>query len=148
MIRYWPSATSVSVFQQKTERYGLHEILHWNDPVKLTRIHELTDFLARSGANTVQLLSEFLRDADNEPLLRAVSGVGPKTVDYMKILAGLPALAIDRHVQTFVLGAGVAYRGYEDAHGLLVEAAAHLSVDLTALDAGIWGASQAPPMAH
>jgi endonuclease III len=71
-------------------------------------------------------------------LLR-VRGIGPKTVDYFKILWGeQDATAIDTHLLRFLERAGVHENGYEQAHHVIAAAAPLLGVSAARLDHSIW----------
>ena len=68
----------------------------------------------------------------------AVRGVGPKTVDYLKTLVGLPAIAVDRHLRTFVSWAGLDLSDYDEISAVLSRAADLLEVHRGSLDHAIW----------
>lgn len=140
VLRSWPTATTTSAFSRKTRLYGLSRVLEWQDPVKLTRIIELARFLRDAEVETENELAAFLEDERNAAALLTIRGVGPKTVDYLKILAGLPAFAVDRHVKAVIAQAGIACDSYEEARGLMLAAAEQLAVDAAALDGRIWAA--------
>jgi hypothetical protein len=138
MMHLWPSATTTSSFITKVDRYGLNEVLQWRDHVKLQRIEKLSDFMLSCGIETEAGLREFLEDDERSVALMTVPGIGPKTLDYLKILVGMPALAVDRHVRAFLEQAGIRYTGYADAHGLMLAVAERLGVDPSVLDGQIW----------
>jgi hypothetical protein len=139
--RDWPTATTTSAFSRKIRLFDLGRLLDWRDPVKLTRIVDLTDFLLRSAVETEEELAAFLVQDHQAKSLLTVMGVGPKTLDYLRILAGLPAVAIDRHVQAVIAQAGVVCRSYEEGRQLMLAAAEYLAVDPAALDRRIWAAT-------
>ena len=65
--------------------------------------------------------------------------MGPKTVDYFKILCGeQDAAAVDVHLTRFLEQAGVRVRDYEQARTVIAEAARLLSVTAARLDHSIW----------
>jgi hypothetical protein len=138
VLRHWPRAATTSAFSRKARVYGLGQVLNWRDPVKLTRVGVLTEFFLEAGVETEDELSAFLMDEHRAESLLAINGVGRKTIDYLKILAGLPAFAIDRHVRTVIAEAGISCGSYEEARGLMLAAAEYLAVDAAALDGRIW----------
>jgi hypothetical protein len=139
--RLWPSATTTSVFLRKAQLYDLHDVLAWRDPLKLERIMRLSKFMQVSELETETALHDYLlRDGADESLM-TISGIGPKTVDYLKILVGLPSFAIDRHVRRVLTAAGISYTGYGAARTLMLAVAGYLSVDPAELDRRIWAAS-------
>ena len=119
-------------------RYGLHDVLSWSHPEKPTRIGQLTEFLAERNIETEHDLSEWLIVEANSESLRGLRGVGPKTVDYLKSLVGIPAVAVDRHVRTFVGWAGIQMSDYNEIRQLVADAADILMVERHTLDHAIW----------
>ena len=71
--------------------------------------------------------------------LAAVHGIGPKTIDYFKILCGeQDTAAIDMHLTRFLEQAGVRVTSYEQAREVIAAAAAELEVSAAQLDHSIW----------
>ena len=70
--------------------------------------------------------------------LKQIKGVGNKTADYFKILAGIPTSAIDRHLFTFLARAGIQVSQYAVAQAVIRETAVLLEVDERTLDYSIW----------
>jgi hypothetical protein len=138
LMRLWPLATTTSAFLAKADRYGLNQVLNWQDPVKPARMNKLGCFMVSSGIETENCLRAYLADDQRAQALRTVPGIGPKTFDYLKILAGMPALAVDRHMRAVLDRAGVGYTGYADAHKLMLAAAELLGMEPGVLDVRIW----------
>lgn len=67
-----------------------------------------------------------------------ISGIGDKTIDYLKILVGGQGIAIDRHLVRFLAAAGVPTHTYDGARQVLRETAAFLGIDESVLDYSIW----------
>ncbi len=70
--------------------------------------------------------------------LRNIRGIGPKTVDYFKILAGVSTNAIDRHLLKFLKLADIEAKNYENAQRIINETADILSMDRAKFDHSIW----------
>lgn len=138
VIQRWPSATTTPKFLSMISRHGLNDVLCWQHPEKPVRIGQLTEFLSDRGIETESGLADWLTVERNGEFLRDLRGVGPKTVDYLKSLVGLPAVAVDRHVRTFVKWAGVDATEYEEIRELIGLAADTLQVERNALDHAIW----------
>jgi hypothetical protein len=138
LLRAWPTASTTSAFGRKADLFGLSRVLDWRDPVKLSRIIDVTDFFMQAGIETENQLSTFLSDQHRADSLRAVKGIGPKTLDYLKILAGLPVIAIDRHVRAVMAEAGITCLDYDEARALMLAAAERLAMDPAVLDNRIW----------
>jgi hypothetical protein len=107
LLAHWPTATTTSNFRAKVRRFGLREVLQWRDRVKLERIVRLTDLLASEDVENTEDASEWLTLAQAERRLLRLHGIGPKTVAYLRLLVGLPEIAVDRHVRVFAGGVGL-----------------------------------------
>jgi len=77
-----------------------------------------------------------------ENQLRQIDGIGPKTVDYFKILVGISTSAIDRHLLNFIAEAGISVSKqpseYENAQLLINKTADLRNVDRAKFDHSIW----------
>jgi endonuclease III-like uncharacterized protein len=71
-------------------------------------------------------------------LLLQLKGVGPKTVDYLKMLVGIPTVAVDRHIKNLAKDIGLQCKHYEDVQKVVGLAADHLGVDPNSFDWAIW----------
>ena len=95
-------------------------------------------------------LANFIRRKDFAPVakwldiernigqLRKVDGIGPKIIDYLKILAGDQAIAIDRHLFAFLELAGIPLCSYQEASLIYSKAAELLNISQYELDKKIW----------
>jgi hypothetical protein len=106
LLQHWPCAHTTAAFERKALRYGLTDVLRWHDQEKLDRIHSMTALLSRHGVDTPQDAQQWLSTATAETRLLDIHGVGAKTVDYLRILVGVPGLAVDRHIRAFAASAG------------------------------------------
>jgi endonuclease III len=70
--------------------------------------------------------------------LLAIKGIGPKTVDYLKILVGLPTMAVDRHVRSLCQSLGFDFKEYSEFKSVLCIAAEILAIAPQILDGIIW----------
>lgn len=138
LIQQWPASQVTSRFMNNVTRFGVHDVLIWNHPEKPERILQLGTLLRNEQVETEFELAQWLDDKNNCESLQTVRGIGPKTVDYLKSLAGLPAVAVDRHIRTFVSWAGLELRGYQEISDVVGHVADRLSVERNALDHAIW----------
>jgi hypothetical protein len=138
LLVMWPTAVTTTVFIDKILRYGLSDVLSWRHPEKLSRIIRLGLLLQERQVETIGDLQQWIVRKDAVDALRSVPGVGPKTVDYIAGLVGLPTVAVDRHVLRFVEQAGSTAHTYEDVRALVVNAASRLGCSPLALDRAIW----------
>jgi thermostable 8-oxoguanine DNA glycosylase len=94
-------------------------------------------FLAE-GIETQNDLKQWLLTASNLHKLRAIKGIGPKTIDYFKILVGISTSAIDRHLHAFLGLAGLAGCNYVQAQSIINAAADLLGQSKAYFDHSIW----------
>ena len=138
LLQRWPSAYRTSTFATMIRRYGIKGVISWRDDEKPGRIACLTDFFMGQQVDTESQCREWLLDDSNLVLLRQVRGIGPKSVDYLKSLVGVPAVAVDRHVRTFVKWSGLSLTQYEDIRQIVCDAAEILGCGYGDLDHAIW----------
>jgi hypothetical protein len=112
------------------------------DAEKPARARRLADLLAAEGVQTVGELRTWTLLPGSRRKLLKVKGVGEKTADYVAMLAGAPAVAVDRRIRAFV-GNGTD----QEIRGLLAAVATELDLDLGVLDRVVWEAGKAalPP---
>lgn len=139
----WHEATTTSAFRTRLTQDSLSTVLNWHRPRKLAVIEGITTALETTGIETVAELRQHYLDAELAPTLisrlREVRGVGPKTVNYLAILAGTEQhVAIDVHLRQFARDAGIT--GVSDVHlnGVYIEAAKHLGWMPGELDQAVW----------
>jgi hypothetical protein len=70
--------------------------------------------------------------------LRCIKGIGPKTIDYFKNLAGISTSAIDRHLLGFLRLAGMEVANYHEAQDVINGTADLLEIDRAYFDHSIW----------
>ncbi|MCY2924411.1 MAG: hypothetical protein NT031_03080 [Planctomycetota bacterium] len=138
LIDEHPEARTTTGFRNLIGFHGLRSLIRWNHPEKPRRIMDITWFLSNEGLDTEDALREWLIRPGNASLLLCLNGVGPKSVDYLKMLVGLPAVAIDRHVRVFVQAAGLRYTQYADVQQIVQLAADNLGMNRNSFDWAIW----------
>lgn len=116
----------------------LGELINWQSQIKLTRITDLSWFLYNNHIENETELSKWLNDTHNIELLSNLNGIGPKTIDYLKMLSGNQAIAIDRHLFKFLEIAGVLVNSYNEANTIFSMAANFLNMNKYELDRKIW----------
>jgi len=146
-----PAAATTSGFLAVLRERGGEEVVHWTHPVKLGRMEAVAELFIAECIETEPDLRTWLcgdraagdgADAAcsaNITKLAAVHGIGPKTIDYFRILCGVQdTAAIDTHLTRFLEQAGVNVSGYEQARAVIAGAAAELGVSAARLDHSIW----------
>jgi endonuclease III len=143
LLRAWPETLTVSAFTARVETDDIGAVIRWRRPRKLAVLAGLTAAMADLGIETVADLRRHLGSPDLRPAtvrrLRAVNGVGRKTVDYLAILAGLTErVAVDRHLAQFAADAGIANLSYDHLQQVYVAAAIARRWTPGAIDAAVW----------
>lgn len=133
-----PEAATTSGFLILLEREGAPALLDWSDSAKPHRLVEITRFFIAEMVETVVDLRAWLSIERNTPRLKMQPGVGDKTADYFKILAGIDSVAIDRHLYQFLDDAGCPAKNYDEAQAMIRAAADHLKLPYSVLDHNIW----------
>lgn len=116
----------------------LPELINWKNERKLTLTKELTQMFYDNGVENEEQLSAWLESEENCNKLLNLKGIGPKTVDYLKMLSGHQAIPIDRHLMNFLKMAGVPADTYEEASLIYQEAAKVLGVSNYVIDRQVW----------
>lgn len=117
---------------------SLRELINWNNEQKLDRITKLSWFLYENQIENENQLAAWLNDTENVLELLGIKGIGPKTIDYLKMLSGKQSIAIDRHLFKFLELAGIFVKTYEEANSIYCKAAEKLNIQQYDLDKKIW----------
>lgn len=138
IITEYPEGKTTSQFKNLITINNAHNILNWDGKKKIDTLNALIDLLINENIETEVDLREWIKDQHHEQQLFAIKGISNKTVDYIKKLVGLDAIAIDTHLFQFLQNAGIPTDGYEEAHEIFEKAASLLGVKKSALDYCIW----------
>lgn len=116
----------------------LEDLIEWKNERKLNLIKGLSWFFQDNNIQNEDQLSSWLKNEFNVALLAGIKGIGPKTIDYLKMLSGNQAIAIDRHLFCFLRLAGVVVNSYEEARVIYEDAAKRLCLTDYEIDRKIW----------
>ncbi|MCW3476268.1 hypothetical protein [Limobrevibacterium gyesilva] len=130
--------TSLQDLKQLLQRITAAEFLDWNGTRKPATFLDLVGLLGREGVNTEDDLRKWLPGEESSTKLREIHFIGPKTVDYLRILVGLPFAAMDRHLLGFLECAGIGKFNYARSQEIVHRAADLLGLDRAHLDHSIW----------
>lgn len=137
LIRF-PEAVTVSAFSKVLDKYGINNVLNWNNKAKTRRMYELVSFCRAHSIETAPELISFLNDKDGEEQLKTINGIGDKTCDYMKRLLGFDTVAVDRHIREFLVDADILYDDYFDIKEVVEFTADIMGETRRSLDYSIW----------
>ena len=138
ILTLYPEARTTSSVLRRLELISATEFLDWRGEDRAERFRKVLELFSAEGIEVEADLREWLSKDANLPKLRSMKGVGPKTIDYFKILVGVSTSAIDRHLLNFLGLAGLAPCGYLDAQTIINAAADILEVDRAYFDHSIW----------
>ncbi len=143
VMELFPEAATTSGFLRVLRERGGKEVVDWTHPEKLRRMNDVGGLFVAEGVENEADLHAWLCGEGpacvrHAAKLLAVRGMGPKTVDYFKILSGeQDATAIDTHLRGFLEKAGVR-AGDVQAHRVIAATAPLLGVSTARLDHSIW----------
>jgi hypothetical protein len=138
ILSQYPDAKTTSSVLHLLGSIPATKFLNWAGQDRADRFSEILSLFKSEKIETESELKEWLKDTGNLSKLRSIYGVGPKTVDYFKILVGLSTSAIDRHLINFIKLAGIPAVGYGEAQQIINGAADLFGVDRSYFDHSIW----------
>lgn len=148
ILRTHPSHRTISSLVSLIQDGAVGSFLNWRHHEKVRRFEALVSFLQRWGVEDVRDLRAGLESDEFCREIQTVSGIGPKTVDYMACLVGIDSIAVDRHVRTFAKAAGVENDDYYFLRKSFCCAADLLSLPRREFDAWLWRRAAAPAPAQ
>ena len=138
ILAQYPEARTTSSVLRLLESITATEFLDWRGEDRAERFRQVLELFAAERIEGEVDLREWLSQDSNLLKLRSIKGIGPKTIDYFKILVGVSTSAIDRHLLNFLGFAGLVPCGYLDAQAIINATADILSVDRAYFDHSIW----------
>jgi hypothetical protein len=138
IIQDFPEAATLSGMFNAIDSIGVAEFLRWNHHTKVSRFVCLAELLRNESIDDFHQWRTWLQNPACREKLRAIHGVGPKTVDYLCGLVGLDFIAVDRHIRAFASDAGVTAADYDFLQTVISYAADLLGVSRRHFDASIW----------
>lgn len=116
----------------------LMDLVDLKNERKLQCINDLSWFLFNNDIENENQLAVWLDNDKNTYQLRKIKGIGPKTIDYLKMLSGSQAIAIDRHLFAFLELAGIYNRTYLEANLIYSYTSELLGMSKYQLDRKLW----------
>jgi hypothetical protein len=138
ILETYPEAVTTSAFWHLLKKKGPKIVLGWKDDKKPNRILGLTEFLLGEGIEKEEELCRWIVSDANKARLLNLKGIGPKTIDYIKILVGLQTVAVDQHLYALLEEAGITGTSYEEARNILNHAADIMGLERVLLDHSMW----------
>jgi hypothetical protein len=128
IVQDFPEAATLSGMFNVIASIGVAEFLRWHHHTKVSRFVCLAELLRNESIDDFHQLRTWLQNPACREKLRAIHGVGPKTVDYLCGLVGLDFIAVDRHIRAFASDAGVTAADYDFLQTVISYAADLLGV--------------------
>ena len=138
ILAQYPEARTTNSVLHLLKVVPATEFLDWRGEDRAERFRQVLELFAGEGIEIEADLREWLAKEPNLLKLRSIKGVGPKTIDYFKILVGVSTSAIDRHLLNFLGLSGLAPSGYLDAQTIINGAADIILIDRAYFDHSIW----------
>jgi len=138
VLDVYPQADTTTNFWQVLCDFGPGTVLRWSNPEKIQRLSRIVDLFLTKNLETESDVASWLSSASAAAELLSIKGVGPKTLDYLKILVGIPSVAVDRHIRTLFRIVGLEYKDYDDFKSVIYQAAEILNTQPQILDGIIW----------
>jgi hypothetical protein len=121
ILNEYPDARTTTSLLDLLKSISAEDFLGWRGKDRAVRFTQLVCLFKKEGVEAETDLRACLGDADNCAKLRRIKGIGPKTVDYFKILVGMSTSAIDRHLRNFLRLAEVEPGSYQDDQAIIHE---------------------------
>jgi hypothetical protein len=134
----FPEAVTISGLRRILKERTPNDFLDWQGMDRATRFQSIVDLFDSENIETEDDLRDWLLDNRNLSKLRMIHGIGPKTIDYFKILTGIQTCAIDRRLLDFLKEAGIQVSGYDEAKEIINLSADIMAVPRAYLDQSIW----------
>lgn len=138
ILSTYPKSRTTKEVLRLLETVSAIEYLDWHGEDRAKCFSHILGLFARENIETEVELQVWLSKEANLKKLRSIKYIGPKTVDYFKLLVGISTSAIDRHLLDFLEQAGFGRCGYDGAQSLINDTADILGVDRAHFDHSIW----------
>jgi len=138
ILRNYSSYKTISDILNLIEEIGTSELLNWKGQEKIERFNKIIILLHNCRVETEEDLKIWINNEINQQMLLNIKGIGPKTVDYIKLLVGIPSIPIDRHLLKFANLCEVRINKYFEASLIYKRVSETLNVEYHVLDSAIW----------
>jgi hypothetical protein len=140
ILTRWPKATTVTAVLDVLAVVSATGFLNWQGKDRAHRFCEVLRLLKAEGVESESDFRTWLEKDSSLSKLRAISGIGPKTIDYFRIMVGLQGTAIDRRLLGFLALAGISITdgNYNTARDVITFAADLAGKRRSDFDHSIW----------
>jgi hypothetical protein len=138
LLTAFPSADSISGLCSELSKTSASVFLDWSHPEKLQRFNGLIQACRSASVDTLMEFQDWVVTRIAATALRSIRGIGPKSVDYLRMLAGHSAIPMDRHLFNFIAIAGVRTTDYHDGQRAFVDGCALAGIDPAHAEREVW----------
>ena len=142
----WPDAKTTSGLRKRLQAYDLGDVIRYQSPSRVLQVEQMAAVLANHNVETMDDFRDMLSDQQRRSTLRKDLGdikyVGPKTLDYLEVLAGLSSVAVDSRLMRVTKAAGIDRTDYDYLAAVIRAAAADRGWRPGDLDAALWQAGE------
>lgn len=136
-IKKFSAARTTAGLIALAEQKPINDLLNWKGR-KPERVLTIARFFKDKGVETRSDLRRWLEAPNNLEELSKLEGIGNKTIDYLKKLAGIPNIAIDRYWHRLLNEAKISYKDYSEAKQIADLTAKLMKVNKASLDVSVW----------
>ena len=134
----FPAAAALSSLKKTLVEKTTTRFLDWGGMDRVKRFDDIVDLFSSESIETEDDLRGWLLNERNLVKLAIIRGIGPKTIDYFKILTGIQTCAIDRRLLDFLRQADIVVSSYDEAKAIINLTADIMRVQRAYLDHSIW----------
>jgi hypothetical protein len=134
----FPAAATLSGLKKTLTEKTTSRFLDWGGMDRVKKFDDIVDLFSSEGIETEDDLRGWLLNERNLVKLAMIKGIGPKTLDYFKILTGIQTCAIDRRLLDFLRQANIEVSSYDEAKAVINLTADIMRVQRAFLDHSIW----------
>jgi hypothetical protein len=138
ILEKYPEAETLDGVKIIVHNDGLSEFLRWNHATKIQRFLDLLIYFDLNRIETSHDLRSSYCNIGFQSGLLEVSGIGPKTVDYLGCLAGADVIVVDRHMRAFANEIGLKIVDYDGLRTVFSYAADFLGLARRDFDSWVW----------
>ncbi len=138
ILKFYTEFRKTSEIQDLVNEITTSTYLNWKGIEKINRFNNLLRLLRDHYIQTENDLKEWLSYDSTEYLLLSQRGIGPKTLDYIKLLVGIQSIPIDRHLLRFANMGEIYISSYQEASSIYKNVSEELNIDYLTLDRTIW----------
>jgi hypothetical protein len=138
LLRTFPAAVSITGLCKDLSETSASVFLNWTHPEKVERFVNLVEACSSASVDTIWDFQEWVVTRIAAAALGSIRGIGPKSVDYLRMLAGHSAVPMDRHLFRFIAMAGVRTNNYYVAQRAFIDGCVLAGLDPDYAERELW----------